>query len=322
MKQTFSLNPEIYHTNQTFGSIDQVTQTNTQASNYLWGTVELVNWLSPSGKELEGLLYKPEGFDPTQKYPMIVYFYEKNSDNLYSYYSPRPSRSVINIPYFVSNGYLVFVPDISYTTAKPGKSAFDCIVSGTLSVCEKGFIDRKRIGLQGQSWGGYQVAYIITQTDLFACAMAGAPVANMTSAYGGIRWESGMSRMFQYEKTQSRIGKNLWEAPFDYLENSPLFYADQITTPLLVMSNDNDGAVPWYQGIELYSAMRRLAKPTWLLNYNGDEHNLKAENYGNRMDLTLRMAQFFGHYLKGAPQPSWMKNGVPALKKGYGSNTN
>lgn len=322
MKQSFTLNPEIYHTNQTFANIEQVTRTNTQATKYLWGTVDLVNWLSPSGKVLDGLLYKPEGFEPTKKYPMIVYFYEKNSDNLYSYYSPRPSRSVINIPYFVSNGYLVFVPDISYTIGKPGKSAFDCIVSGTLSVCEKGFVDRERIGLQGQSWGGYQVAYLITQTNLFACAMAGAPVANMTSAYGGIRWESGMSRMFQYERTQSRIGKNLWEAPFDYLENSSVFYADQISTPFLMMANDNDGAVPWYQGIELYSAMRRLGKPAWLLNYNGDEHNLKAENYGNRMDLTQRMAQFFDHYLKGAPQPNWMKNGVPAINKGYGSNTN
>lgn len=322
MKQSFTLNPEIYHTNQAFSNIEQITLTNTQASKYLWGSVDLVSWLSPTGKELEGLLYKPEGFEPTKKYPMIVYFYEKNSDNLYSYYSPRPSRSVINIPYFVSNGYLVFVPDISYTIGKPGKSAFDCIVSGTLSVCEKGFVDRERIGLQGQSWGGYQVAYIITQTDLFACAMAGAPVANMTSAYGGIRWESGMSRMFQYEKTQSRIGKNLWEAPFDYLENSPIFDADQISTPLLIMSNDNDGAVPWYQGIELYSAMRRLGKPAWLLNYNGDEHNLKAENYGNRMDLTIRMSQFFDHYLKDAPQPNWIKNGVPAIKKAYGNNTN
>jgi len=210
---------------------------------------------------------------------------------------------------------VVFVPDIVYKDGFPGESAYKAIVSGTLSMVEKyPFIDKENIGIQGQSWGGYQIAYLITRTKLFKAAMAGAAVSNMVSAYGGIRWESGVSRMFQYEKSQSRIGGTLWEKPLLYLSNSPVFYADKIETPLLIMHNDADGAVPWTQGIELYMAMRRLQKPAWMLTYNNEEHNLTK--WPNRVDLSIRMYQFFDHYLKGAPIPSWMKEGIPAIEKG------
>ena len=234
---------------------------------------------------------------------------------MHRYYTPKPIRSVINFSYYVSNGYLLFIPDIVYSVGYPGPSAFDCIVSGTQTMCDKyPYIDRDRLGIQGQSWGGYQVAYLVTKTNMYRAAMAGAPVSNMTSAYGGIRWGSGMSRAFQYEQTQSRIGGNLWDKLPLYMLNSPLFSADRIETPLLIMHNDKDGAVPWYQGIELFNAIRRLDKPVWMLVYNGAPHNLKRR--ANSKDLTIRMQQFFDFYLKDAPEPIWMKDGVPAIKKG------
>ena len=175
-------------------------------------------------------------------------------------------------------------------------------------------IDSKRMGLQGQSWGGYQTAQMITMTNRYAAAMAGAPVSNMISAYGGIRWESGLNRQFQYEKQQSRIGATLWEAPELYIENSPIFNLPKVKTPLLIMSNDEDGAVPWYQGIELFTGLKRLGKPCWMLNYNGDKHNLMKN--ANRIDLSIRMRQFFDHYLQGAPAPKWLTDGIPATVKG------
>ena len=166
----------------------------------------------------------------------------------------------------------------------------------------------------GQSWGGYQVAYLITQTNMYAAAWAGAPVVNMTSAYGGIRWESGMSRQFQYERTQSRIGGTLWEKPDLYIRNSPLFHLPKVQTPVVIMANDADGAVPWYQGIEMFTDLRRLGKPVWLLQYNGEAHNLVKRE--NRKDISIRELQFFDHYLKGAPAPVWLEKGVPAVEKG------
>jgi dipeptidyl aminopeptidase/acylaminoacyl peptidase len=306
----------LFLTDSAMASPVQLTRVNSQQDSIRWGSVDLVKWIGTNGTKLEGLLYKPEGFDAKKKYPMLVYFYERNAETLNDYKVPAPSRSTINIPYCVSNGYLVFVPDIVYTTGQPGPNAYDCVVPGVLSLLDRGYVDRDRIGIQGQSWGGYQTAYIVTRTNLFRAAEAGAPVANMTSAYGGIRWETGISRAFQYEKTQSRIGGTLWDKPMNYIENSPLFYANRIETPLLIMSNDADGAVPWYQGIELFSALRRLNKPTWMLVYNGEGHNLTQRH--NAKDLSIRMYQFFDHYLKDAPMPTWMKDGRTAVEKDRG----
>ncbi len=299
-----------------FGKTDlQVSDINQQQKDFNWGTVELYKWNAYDGTPLEGLLYRPEDFDPSRKYPVMVYFYERNSENLYSYHSPSPSRSTINIPFYVSRGYVVFVPDIVYSSGIPGESAYNCIVSGAESLTRFPWIDKEHMAIQGQSWGGYQVAYLITRTSLFCAAGAGAPVANMTSAYGGIRWESGMSRQFQYEQTQSRIGRDLWHGVELYMENSPLFKLPQVKTPVLIMHNDDDGAVPWYQGIELFMGLRRLGKPAWLLEYNGEAHNLRQRR--NTKDLSIRLQQFFDHYLKGAPAPAWMRTGVPTHKKGY-----
>ncbi len=297
-------------------SLDQLTRlsdANSQQSEYRWGNAELVRWRSTDGVPLQGILFTPEDFDPKKQYPMVVYFYEQLSQNLYSYGTPG-GRNVINPAHYVSNGYLVFEPDIDYSTGYPGPSAMKSIVPGVQALIERGFVDPNGIGIQGQSWGGYQVAYMITQTNMFRAAMAGAPVANMTSAYGGIRWQTGLARSFQYEKTQSRIGGSLWQYPLRYIENSPLFQADRVRTPLMMMHNDNDGAVPWYQGIEMFVALRRLGREVYLINYNGDEHN--PTKRANQKDIAVRMQQFFDHHLRGKPAPDWMTRGIPFLDKG------
>ena len=296
---------DLYVTSDLFRTEQKLTDINPWQEDYNWGTVEMVYWKTEDGIDAEGLLYKPEDFDPAKKYPMLVYFYEKDSDGLYTYKTPAPSRSIINIPYCVSNGYIVFVPNIYYTDGHPGQSAMRSIMPGVEMLCQNPWVDSEKMALQGQSWGGYQTAYMITQTDRFAAAGAGAPVSNMTSAYGGIRWESGRSRQSQYEHTQSRIGKDLWEGFDLYIENSPVFFAPNVKTPLLIMHNDNDGAVPWYQGIEYFMALRRLGKPAWMLQYNGEAHNLVHRH--NCMDYSVKLMEFFDHYLKGAPKPSWME---------------
>jgi dipeptidyl aminopeptidase/acylaminoacyl peptidase len=293
----------------------RISHANPQQVSFNWATVELLEWKSYSGLMLEGLLYKPENYDPNKKYPMLVYFYELYSDDLHKHYAPKPTASIIFPTEYASAGYFVFIPDIRYKEGFPAKGAYDCIMSGTDAVLRKyPSVDSTRLGLQGQSWGGYQTAQLITMTTRYKAAMAGAPVANMFSAYGGIRWGSGLNRQFQYERTQSRIGKTIWEAPELYVENSPLFHLPNVRTPLLIMHNDGDGAVPWYQSIELFTGLKRLNKPVWLLNYNEDDHNLMKN--ANRMDLSIRMRQFFDFYLNNGTEPVWLKEGVPALKKG------
>jgi dipeptidyl aminopeptidase/acylaminoacyl peptidase len=218
-----------------------------------------------------------------------------------------------NFPFYVSNGYVMFLPDVRFRVGQPGYSATKCVVTGVQKLIDLGIADPKAVALHGHSWSGYQTAFIITQTDIFAAAIAGAPVSNMTSAYGGIRWNSGLARQFQYEKSQSRIGKSLWEAPLLYIENSPVFFADRINTPLLIQHGDRDGAVPWYQAIELYLAMRRLNKNCIFLQYNDEPHHLKK--YANKLDYSIKMKEFLDYYLKGEPAPAWIKSGVPYKKK-------
>jgi dipeptidyl aminopeptidase/acylaminoacyl peptidase len=245
---------------------------------------------------------------------MLVYIYEKLTQNLNHFVDPKPGHS-INISYYVSNGYLVLTPDIVYTTGYPGQSALKCVLPAVQAVVDRGYVDEKAIGIQGHSWGGYQIAYMVTQTNRFRAVEAGAPVANMISAYDGIRWGTGLPRQFQYERTQSRIGGSIWQYPQRFIENSPIFSADRVQTPVMILCNDADDAVPWYQGIEFYLALRRLGKEVYLFDYNGEPHHLNKRP--NQKDYTIRMQQYFDHYLKGAPAPEWMEKGVPYLERDH-----
>jgi dipeptidyl aminopeptidase/acylaminoacyl peptidase len=155
---------------------------------------------------------------------------------------------------------------------------------------------------------------MITRTDLFRAVEAGASVVNMVSGYGGIRWGTGMSRAFQYEKSQSRIGAPPWVRQDLFLENSPIFRVHKVQTPYLTLHNDQDGAVPWNQGIEFFTALRRLGKEAYLFNYNGEDHGLR--NRENLKHWTVHMAEFFDHHVKGDPRPEWMEKGVPFLERG------
>ena len=309
---TFHDQPDIYVTNSSFREMKKETDANPQQSKLLWGTGELIHYRNADGVELEAALYKPENFDPSKKYPMMIYIYERLSQNVHNFVRPAPGTS-INVSYYVSNGYLVLTPDIVYTAGHPGQSALKCVLPAIQAVVDKGFVNRDAIGIQGHSWGGYQTAYLLTQTNVFHAAEAGAPVVNMFSAYDGIRWGTGLPRQFQYEKTQSRIGGSIWEYPLRFVENSPIFMVDRVTTPVLILENDGDDAVPWYQGIEFFLSLRRLGKEAYMWNYNGEAHGLRKR--APQKDYTVRMQQFFDHFLKGAPAPEWMQNGIPYIDR-------
>jgi len=273
-----------------------------------WGHAELVEWLNADGKKVQGVVIYPGNYEPGKQYPVLVYYYARFSQRLHEFNHPRTNHRPVFAQY-ASDGYAVFLPDIWFDTGTPGYSATKNLVPGVQKLVEMGVADPEGIGLHGHSWSGYQTAFVVTQTDIFSAAVAGAPVSNMTSAYSGIRWGSGLARQFQYEKSQSRLGVNMWENLQPYIENSPVFYADRINTPLLIQFGDEDGAVPWYQGIELYLAMRRLEKDSVFLHYEGEPHHL--QKYPNRLDYAIKMKEYFDHYLKEKPAPKWITDGVP-----------
>ncbi|MAW84860.1 MAG: hypothetical protein CL832_10805 [Crocinitomicaceae bacterium] len=290
-----------------FETVQQHTQLHMDLKErWNWGSAELVDWLSTDGTFIQGVVIKPDNYDPNKRYPIMTYYYRFFTNRLHDFNEPKTNHRPVFAQY-VSDDYVVFLPDIRFEIGRPGFAATKSVVPGIQKLVELGVADPDKLGLHGHSWSGYQTAFIVTQTDIFDAAISGAPVSNMTSAYGGIRWASGMARSFQYEKTQSRIGKTLMEAPLVYLENSPLFYADKINTPMLIQHGDDDGAVPWYQSIEMYIAMRRYNKDVIFLQYHGEPHHL--QRFENKLDYAIRMKEYFDHYLKGEGEPEWIISG-------------
>ncbi len=275
---------------------------------FAWGNAELISWLNVDGKEVQGILIYPGNYEEGNRYPVLVYYYERFSQRLHDFNHPYTNHRPVFAQY-ASDGYAVFLPDIWFDVPLPGYSATKNLVPGVQKLIEMGIADPDAIGLHGHSWSGYLTAHVVTQTDIFAAAVAGAPVSNMTSAYSGIRWGTGLARQFQYEQSQSRLGVSMYENRKPYIENSPVFFADRINTPLLIQFGDKDEAVPWEQGIELYLALRRLEKDSVFLQYHEEPHHL--QKFANRLDYAIKMKEYFDHYLKDEPAPEWITEGIP-----------
>lgn len=267
---------------------------------YNWYTNELIHWKLPSGTIAEGILYKPENFDKNKKYPVIIFSYEKCSRTLNLFLHPKLSDGVISIPWFVSNGYFVFIPDIHYRTGRPGESAFNYIVSAAKHLSGFSWIDAKHMGLQGHSFGGWETNYIVTHTFLFAAAASSEGVSDLVSDYG--RFHGQRNGHYYFE--QGRIGSSLWQRPDLYIINSPIFNVDKVTTPLLILNNQEDENISFDQGAGLFRALQRLHKKAWMLSYNGEHHTIEGRS--NALDFSIKLSQFFDHYLKGLPAPVWM----------------
>ncbi|MCU8011376.1 prolyl oligopeptidase family serine peptidase [Shewanella sp. SM74] len=306
-KERFDLFPDLYTASYSApqNAVKQ-TDLDKQRQAFNWSQSELVHWTNGDGKPLDGVLIKPTNYQAGKRYPVLVYYYRFMTDRLHAF----PQMNINHRPnfaWYINNGYAVFLPDIRFEIGYPGASSVQALTSGVQKLIEIGIADPDAIGLQGHSWSGYQTAFAITQTQMFKAAVAGAPVSNMTSAYSGIRHGTGIARQFQYETGQSRIGASLFAAPQKYIENSPVFYADRIQTPLMIMFGDKDDAVPWEQGVEMYLAMRRAGKEVVFLQYEDEPHHLKK--YPNKLDYSIRMMQYFDHYLKGKPAPEWLSKG-------------
>jgi dienelactone hydrolase len=270
---------------------------------YNWLTSELVHWKTFEGRDGAAILYKPTDFDSTRKYSVIFYCYERQTPGLNEYKYPECSTGAMNIPWFVSRDYLVVCPDIRYEVGNPGEGIYDYVVSGVDYMKGKSWVAPDRIGVEGHSWGGFEVNYLVTRTNAFRCAVAASGLSNLSSMYG-LEGFSGASGPSFVEAASTRMGGTLSDSVESYVENSPVFQARKIETPLLLMSNDKDANVPWEQGVELFTALRRLEKKVWLLEYPGEIHSVGIEH---AWDFTRRLTDYFDYYLKNEPEPDWMR---------------
>ena len=310
--ESYSDSPDLFLTNSLFRKEEQLTNTNPQQSDYYWGKSELIEFTNKDGRELQGALFYPANYEKGKKYPMIVYIYEIRSITVHRYVSPSP-KSAYNTTNYTTDGFFVFQPDIVYKTNHPGESAVECVVPAVEKVIETGMIDENEIALMGHSWGAYQTSFIITQTDLFAAAIAGAPLIDMISMYNEIYWNSGSPNQAIFETSQGRLREPWWDLMDEYMDNSPMFNAANITTPLLVTFGNQDGAVDWHQGIEMFTTMRRMHKPYIMLVYEGENHGLRKDE--NMLDYSLKVKQFIDHYVLGKTAAEWIKEGKTFMEK-------
>ena len=302
--------PNLVTTND-FRSFSPVTDLQPQRG-FNWMTGELFHWKTFSGRAGQGILYKPEDFDPKKKYPIIFNYYERMSDGLNTYLYPDFCHGRLNIPWFVSRGYLVFCPDIRYVPGDPGSGIYDYVVSAARAMALKAWVDPHRMGIQGHSFGGFETNYLITRTNMFVAAASSAGVSDMISESGDAGF-GGCTGQFFVEYVQFRMAVPFWQNLNAYIRNSPVFQVKKIRTPLLILQNKLDFGVPWGQGVELFTALRRLHKPVWMLQYDGQDHNLDGVS---SVDYTIRLTQYFDHFLKAFREPKWMSDGVPARSNG------
>ncbi len=285
----------------------QVSTTNDFIDEFHWTRAELVEWTSDAGVPLQGCLLYPADHDPSVRAPMIVYTYEKLSQQLHNWRGPSDT-DYYNQVVWTQAGYFVLLPDIVYRAREPGPSALDAVRPAVAKVVELGLVDPDRVGLIGHSWGGYQAAYLPTRTDIFAASVAGAPLTDFVSFMGQIHWSGGFPETSHWETGQGRMEVPYWEDPEAHRRSSPMEKVHELNTPILMMFGDDDGSVDWDQGTQFYNYARRAGKQMVLLVYEGEGHGLRQD--ANRRDYHRRILEWFGHYLKGEPAPAWITDGV------------
>jgi dipeptidyl aminopeptidase/acylaminoacyl peptidase len=312
MMESATESSNFYHTGSNFRNPERITNTNPQQEEYHWADDELITFTNARGDKLQGRLLYPANYEEGKKYPMITYIYEMRSQTMHNYSVPTRT-SPYNMRRYSSEGYFVFEPDINYVLRDPGVSAVESVVPAVETVLETGMIDEDKVGLTGHSWGAYQTAFIITQTNIFNSAVAGAPLTNMVSMYNSVYWNSGTPDAQIFEVSQGRFPEPYWMDWDKFIENSPIFNMEDNTTPLLVEFGTDDGAVDFNQGVELYNTMRRMEKPYVMLVYEGENHGLARKE--NQIDYASRAFEWHEHFLKGEEAPDWVKSGIPYLER-------
>jgi dipeptidyl aminopeptidase/acylaminoacyl peptidase len=320
-RQTFTEFPDLRVSGPTFADARRISDANPQHAEYMWGRRVLFDYRNKDGVRLQGILALPDDYKPGEKRPMLVSFYEKNSQNMHRYTPPSFITGMGSLPVeALSRGYITMLADIHFRTGSSHSDMLEGVEAATRKVIELGYADPKKIAVHGHSYGGEGAAFIGTRSKLFAAVGMGAGVTDLYSDFSQswgwsyqVTGGSGANGNEYYMYGQGRWGKSPWDAPELYRNESALAHAPGATAPFLIMHGTADPTVAFSEGMNFYNALRFNGKKAVMLAYPGEGHGLRG--LANRRDLTIRYFQFFDHYLKGAPAPKWMTDGVPFIVK-------
>ena len=310
--EAFDDSPDYFAAGADLRNAKQVTATNPFQSQYAWGKAELIEYKNPKGERLQGALFYPANYQPGKQYPMLVHIYERESNLLHRYF-PVSERTPYSESVWTAAGYFVLMPDIVFRAREPGVSVVECVTAATKKVLESGLVDPKRVGIIGHSWGGFGSVFTMTQTDLFAAAVAGGPLTDLVSSAGEIYWNTGIPETSHAEVSQERLEVPLWEDPAAYMRNSAVFSVNRLRGAVMLCVGDKDGASDWHQDIEFYNLARRAGKDVVMLIYPGENHSLAEK--ANQIDYHRRILAWFDHYLKGEEAQPWILKGVSVLER-------
>jgi dipeptidyl aminopeptidase/acylaminoacyl peptidase len=321
-RQTFAEYPDIRVGGYGFTESRKISDANPQQSEFLWGHRVLFDYKLKDGTHAQGILAVPDDYKPGEKRPMIVSFYEKNSQNMHRYSPPSFVTGMGSLPMeAVTKGYLTMFADVYYRTGQSHSDQLEAVEAATKKVIEMGYADPKAIGLNGHSYGGEGAGFIATRSRMFRAVGVGAGVSDLYADFAqswGWSYQNqpgtGGSNAFDYYiYGQGRWGFSPWDKPQVYNFESSLMHAPETTASVLIMHGTADPTVSFNEGLKFYTALRYNKKDATLLAYVNEGHGLRG--LANRKDLTVRYFQFFDHYLKGAPAPKWLTDGVPYLVK-------
>ena len=320
-QQTFREFPDLVVSGPGFKDTKKISDANPQQKDYMWGRRVLFDYKNKDGLRLQGILALPDDYKAGEKRPMLVTFYEKNSQNMHRYNAPSLLSGMGSSPMeAVSKGYITMMPDVHFRTGASHSDMLECVEAATRRVIEMGYADPKRIGVTGHSYGGEGAAFIGTRSKLFAAVGMGAGVTDLTFDFNqnwgwsyAVNSGSGATAFDYYHYGQGREGASPWEKPEMFRFESALTHVPLVTAPYLIMHGAADPTVPFTNGLAMYNALRYNNKKAVLLAYPGEGHGLRG--MANRKDLTIRFFEFFDHYLKDAPAPKWLSDGVAFLDK-------
>jgi dienelactone hydrolase len=310
--QTWEDFPDLWVSDRDFADREQISQANPQQDEFNWGTRILFDYTNSDGVPLQGTLAIPDGYEPGQRLPMIVRFYEKYSQDLHLY--PTPTyRHQPNFAGYVSNGYLLMQPDVHFRIGSSHSDMLECVEAAVQKIIELGYADPEAVGLSGHSYSGGGSAYIATRSEMFAAIAHGAAPINLVSEFNQLFVGSGQNNHNYDIYGQGRYATDPYADFQLYWDQSPISGVQDMNTPVLYLHGESDPTVNWEQGLEWFNALRFLGKPIIWLSYPDEGHGLSKLQ--NRVDFQLRLEDFFGHHLRGEQAPTWMTDGIPYLDK-------
>jgi len=307
-QQKYDLSPQVIYSSLS-SETRIIHDSNPHQSKYFWGSSKLLRYQNSKGQNLKSALIYPASYEPGKKYPMVVNVYETQSNGLHIYNNPTLQNGAgFNSTILALEGYFVLLPDIVLEKGNPGISATDCVLAATKKVLEMGLVEQDKIGIIGHSFGGYEAAFIATQTSMFATAIASGGITDLNSFYFTVNQRSGKPDMWRFQSEQWNMGKTPYEDPISYYNNSPIMQAEKITAPVLLWTGKSDMQVDAHQSYEFYLALRRLGKKCIMMLYPNESHVLT--DAANQKHITLKVLEWFDYFLKNNQDKKWITEGI------------